>query len=114
MYEGAAATWHGLLKNADEGMAAPAAILPFFRVAVFGQILPLFLFLSSPWFAAAAVLGYAARIAARCRFSQSWRGCLLHPLGVLLLLLFQWQALCLKMLREAVIWRSRSYWPHPR
>ena len=46
MYHNAAEVWRGLTKNATEGMAAPARILPFTFLLFCGQILPLLLALS--------------------------------------------------------------------
>src|SRR6202522_2217860 len=46
MYHNAAEVWQGLAKNATEGMASPARILPFTFLLFCGQILPLLLGLS--------------------------------------------------------------------
>ena len=46
MYHNASEVWRGLAKNATEGMAAPARILPFTFLLFCGQILPLLLALS--------------------------------------------------------------------
>jgi hypothetical protein len=43
------------------------------------------------------------------RFRQDWRGALLHPVGVLLLLVVQWYALWRKVRGGAVSWRDRTY-----
>ncbi len=50
------------------------------------------------------VRGLAAR-----RFRQDWRGALLHPIGILLLLAIQWYALIRKLSGRAVSWRDRAY-----
>ncbi len=46
MYHNASEVWQGLSKNATEGMAAPARILPFTLLLFCGQVLPLLLALS--------------------------------------------------------------------
>ena len=46
MYHNAAEVWRGLAKNATEGMAAPARILPFTLLLFCGQVLPLLLAIS--------------------------------------------------------------------
>ena len=43
MYRSAGEVWSGLSKNATEGMAAPARILPFSFLLFFGQVIPLLL-----------------------------------------------------------------------
>lgn len=42
-------------------------------------------------------MGYMVRLASAARFRQDWRGALLHPLGVLITLLLQWNALARKL-----------------
>src|SRR5271155_1790886 len=46
MYQNATEVWHGLSKNATEGMGAPARILPFTFLLFCGQILPFLLAVS--------------------------------------------------------------------
>src|SRR3984885_15512830 len=43
MYRSASEVWRGLAKNATEGMAAPARVLPLTILLFCGQILPLLL-----------------------------------------------------------------------
>lgn len=136
MYETAGATWNGLLKNATEGMAARGRILPFTLLLFFGSIAPLLLVAcwaavmsvamtgaemsgDSAWdgyaVAVTALLGAAAcaaflvRLIACRRFKQPLWSALLHPLGVTLLLLLQWQAWLRERLGTPVEWRARSY-----
>lgn len=131
MYTSAAATWNGLSKNATEGMAAPARILPMTLLLGFGQVLPLPLlalawerttfvipFLGPPirigmapvwWAVAAVMLSYFPRAINAVRYRQSWLGALLHPLGVALLLVLQWVALVRKLLGRPATWKSRAY-----
>lgn len=131
MYTSASAVWNGLAKNATEGLAAPARIVPITLLLVFGQVLPLLLlgwawthtryifpFLGPPirigmapvwWACAAVVLSYLPRLLNAARFKQSVPSALLHPLGVLLLLVLQWYALARRVLRKPATWKSRSY-----
>ena len=102
MYHNAAEVWSGLGKNATEGMASPGR-LPFFTILLFcGQVLPLLILIWSyaanmsllsrlAW--AALAMGYSIRIASAWRYRQSWRSIALHPVGVLILLILQWNAL---------------------
>ncbi len=138
MYTSAAQVWSGLAKNATEGIAAPARIVPVSLVLMLGQVLPfvpLFLMLTSPLFALhleplrmdiyttqpyrlaimlsslvfAAFAGWSVRLASAKRFKQDWRSALLHPLGILLLLGVQWYALLRKLSGRSVSWRNRAY-----
>jgi glycosyltransferase involved in cell wall biosynthesis len=116
MYRNAGEVWRGLGKNATEGMATPIRILPFTIMLFFGQVLPL------PWLLWAAVThapvewplialiaGYTPRLLAGWRFRQSVLGAALHPLGVALLLILQWQSLIRKLLRRQATWKQRAY-----
>ena len=132
MYDSARAVWTGLAKNATEGLGAPARILPFTALLLLGQIVPVLL--AGAWMmyavhrladgtgvpqpraavAGAAILmaltaSYLPRVLAVRRFRQSPLSALLHPLGVLLLLLVQWYALSRQLLGQPVAWRARRY-----
>jgi hypothetical protein len=133
MYDSAGAVWMGLAKNATEGIATPARIVPFTVLLVMGQILPVLLLAAGvallvefaivgadfdqPALAAAvgvAILlafltSYLPRLVAVRRFQQPLVSALLHPLGVALLLLVQWYALVRQVLGRPVAWRARSY-----
>lgn len=131
MYRTARTTWNGLAKNATEGIAAPARIVPFTLLLGLGQVSPLPLlwlawqhtrfiipFFGPPirvgmvpvWIAAAAVaLSYLPRVINTIRYRQSWLGALLHPVGVLLLLVLQWYALGRKLLGRPAGWKAREY-----
>ena len=118
MYHTNAETWRGLGKNATEGLAAPATILPMTVLLLFGQIVPFaLLFLAKPgsWMfnltAIGGGLALVPRVVAAQRFRQSWPGALLHPLGVLLLLGIQWHALLRKLLGQPMQWKGRDYLP---
>ncbi len=131
MYRSASTTWNGLAKNATEGIAAPARIVPMTLFLGIGQVLPLpllwlawqhtrfiFPFLGPPvrigvapvWAASVAVaLSYLPRIVNTVQYRQSWFGAALHPLGVLVLLVLQWYALCRKLLGHPAGWKARQY-----
>lgn len=118
MYHTNIETWRGLGKNATEGLAAPTMILPMTLLLLGGQILPfIMLFLAAPgswpfyFSASAGGLALLPRLLAAGRFRQSWPGALLHPLGVLLLLGIQWQALLKKFLGQPMQWKGRDYRP---
>ena len=111
MYTDAAQVWEGLCKNATEGMAKPRA-LPVWTVILFGgQVLPAVLMLLAPsWpagLALAASLGLRLVLAAR--FRQPWVAAVLHPLGVLALLVVQWSALVRAARGRPATWRGRAY-----
>jgi hypothetical protein len=122
MYHDAAEVWRGLSKNATEGIAAPRR-LPVFTLLLFcGQVMPLPLLLWFQlntglgqaafllWLAAASLLsGYAIRIVSAIRYRQSWRSVALHPVGVLVLLALQWNALFRKLRGRPATWKERAY-----
>lgn len=131
MYTSAAEVWSGLAKNATEGIAAPARIVPVSIALLLGQVLPfvtvpyvalllgyMFLLGISTPLVAWALLGvvpisilaaWLPRAAAARRFQQDWRSALLHPVGVLLLVVIQWYALFRKIRGGSVSWRGRAY-----
>jgi hypothetical protein len=121
MYQNASEVWRGLAKNATEGMAAPARILPFTFLLVCGQILPVLLALAllvSPasfsatarslvWVALAA--SFLPRLFSVWKYRQPLLSALLHPLGVAILLTIQWYALLRKLAGQHVTWKERAY-----
>ena len=119
MYHGAAQTWRGLGKNAIEGMAAPAAIVPWTILLIGGQVVPWIgacvsgargEFGLAWWlFVAGATMGLLVRLAGARRFAQSTLGALLHPLGIMLLIVIQWQALVRGLCGKPSHWRGRNY-----
>jgi hypothetical protein len=122
MYRSATQVWQGLSKNATEGMAAPARILPFTVMLGLGQVLPLPLLvlwllrpslfpmpLSGAMLALTVIAGYLPRILAASRYRQSWRGALLHPLGIAVLLILQWTAFTRKRMGAQATWKQRAY-----
>ena len=118
MYRGAEEVWQGLGKNATEGMASPRRI-PIFSVLLFcGQVLPLPVALLASvqqdnaavqYAMIAAGLGFAIRLISAAKYRQSWVGALLHPVGVLLLLVLEWGALQRKLAGRTAMWKQREY-----
>jgi hypothetical protein len=117
MYRGGAELWQGLGKNATEGLAHPARVLPATLLLLGGQVMPLLLLAASPWLplpaailaAAGTLLLYLPRLAGMRRFRQSALGAVLHPLGVIVLLAIQWQGLVRKVLGRPAAWKGRQY-----
>lgn len=125
MYRDAGEVWRGLAKNATEGLAAPAAIVPWTLLLGLGQVLPslLLVALSVATLLTGAAPGgevwlltllgvaasYGPRLDAAARFRQSWRGALVHPVGVALLLAIQWYALGRRLLGRPAAWKGRRY-----
>lgn len=113
MYANAAQVWEGLCKNATEGMAKPIALPVWTAVLAGGQVLPLVLMLASPsWQAGLALAaGVGTRLVLAARFRQPLVSALLHPLGVLALLVVQWFSLVRAWRGGRATWRGRAYQP---
>jgi glycosyltransferase involved in cell wall biosynthesis len=121
MYRNAFEVWRGLAKNATEGMAAPARILPFTFLLFCGQILPALLAISvviapasyshsaRSLILAALAASFVPRLLSVWKYRQSLYSALVHPLGVSVLLLLQWYALLRKMAGQSVTWKERAY-----
>jgi len=119
MYHNAHEVFFGLLKNADEGLASPARIIPFSLVLFVGQVLPLALLACAPalthprnfeFIAALAVLAsYLPRLVAVWRFRQPLFASFFHPLAITVLLGIQWYALLRSVCRMPATWKGRSY-----
>ena len=121
MYTSASEVWSGLAKNAVEGLGAPSLIIPMSALLFLGQILP-FLALGSLTYAwrnqhhlsflvtlTTIISAYLPRFLGVLRFRQDWRGAILHPIGIAVLLAIQWYALCRKSLGCKTSWRHRTY-----
>jgi hypothetical protein len=117
MYRGAGELWHGLAKNATEGLASPAMIVPATLLLLGGQVFPMGLLAAAAWLPhaalaltiVAALLAYLPRLTSAVRFRQSLVGALLHPAGVCVLLAIQWYALVRGIMRRPATWKGRSY-----
>jgi hypothetical protein len=125
MYRGAGEVWRGLSKNATEGVAAPAAIVPFTLLLAGGQVLPPALLLAAlvplvrllpveavVLAALGTVAGLVPRLAATRRFRQPLAGALLHPLAIAVFLVLQWTALLRQLAGRPAGWKGRRY-PRP-
>lgn len=119
MYAGALATWKGLGKNATEGLGNPRMIVPATALLLAGQVLP-FVLLGAAFFTGAGwpaillagigvAMAWLPRFLAAVAYRQSALGALLHPLGVALLLVIQWEALIRRQLGLGSSWRGRTY-----
>ena len=108
MYQDAAGVWQGLTKNATEGMAKPLALPIWTALLAGGHILP-FLLLPSPVAWAACGCAWGLRAILAWRFRQSWLSVVLHPLGVGVLLVLQWNALLRQAAGVKATWRGRAY-----
>jgi len=123
MYNSSAEVWHGLAKNATEGIAAPSRILVFSFLLLFGQIAPLPLALAVLlthnagneelllWLVAAVACSFLPRFIAVARFRQGRLSAILHPIGVGVLLALQWYALARKIAGRTATWKQRAYNP---
>ena len=116
MYRTAPTLWNGLAKNAVEGLARPALIVPTTLLLFGGQVLPILLVPLLPWAGWATVpilsavfLSYLPRLLGLRRFRQSRVGCILHPMGVAVLLLIQWYGLLRWLLGRPVGWKGRIH-----
>jgi hypothetical protein len=115
MYEGASAVWNGFAKNAHEGLAAPASVIPMSLLLLLGQVVPFFALLmggcsslAGRGFLVAWALGMVLRAALAFRFKQSWLGVFLHPVSVTALLVNQWYGAFRNVLGVPVGWRGRT------
>ena len=119
MYAGALATWKGLGKNATEGLGNPRMIVPATLLLLAGQVLPfgimgVAIIRGAPWPAIALAgtgmaMAWLPRLIGAVVYRQSILGALLHPLGVALLVIIQWEALVRKQLGLGSSWRGRTY-----
>ena len=120
MYRNAGQVWQGLAKNATEGIAAPVRILPISLVLALGQIVPYLLLVTlllgravkpevMVYVLVAVGSAWLPRVIAALRFRQDWRGAVLHPVGIAVLLAIQWYSLTRKLTGGAVSWKDRAY-----
>ena len=117
MYDGAAAVWAGLSKNATEGVASLPLLPIVTAMLLLGHVLPLPVAIvasmrgdtaSLAMAFVAAFLSIAPRLDAAQRFHQPVDGALLHPFGVVLFLAIQWEALLRGLVGKQVAWRGRG------
>ena len=118
MYDGAEQVWRGFTKNATEGMAKPLA-LPIWTVLLGGghvlpfALLPLAVVADDAegarLSAIAVALVWGARAMLAARVQQSALSVLLHPVGMVLVLVIQWTALAAAWRGRPQSWRGRTY-----
>lgn len=110
MYTRSSDVFEGFSKNATEGMARPLVLPLWTFLLLSANLLPLLSALRGAELAVYALvcntLTYAALMQ---RFRQSPWGLLLRPLGVLVFILLQWQALLGKWVGRPSTWKGRSY-----
>jgi hypothetical protein len=119
MYRSARAVWDGLGKNATEGLAAPAMIVPATLLLLGGQVMPFALLgvgitgtLPAVAFGLAGlgvVAAYYPRIQAAHHFGQPLREALLHPFAMMVLLAIQWVAFLRTLVGRPATWKGRVY-----
>ena len=111
MYANAAEVWEGLCKNATEGMAKPRALPVWTVILAGGQVLPAVLMIVAPSLVAALALvaSIGFRLVLAARFRQPWIAALLHPVGVLAVLVVQWASLVRAQRGRPATWRGRAY-----
>lgn len=111
MYVNAAQVWEGLCKNATEGMAKPAALPVWTLVLGGGQVLPAVLMLVAPSWPAGLALaaGVGTRLVLAWRFRQPVASAVVHPVGVLALLVVQWFSMGRALAGGRATWRGRAY-----
>jgi cellulose synthase/poly-beta-1,6-N-acetylglucosamine synthase-like glycosyltransferase len=117
MYLSGGEVWRGLTKNATEGMASWVRLPVFTVLLLFVQVLPLPLaawsFAHNYYFPSrvgvmALTLTYGVRFFGAWRYRESWLGAVLHPVGVLMLLVLQWFAFFRKLLGFKATWKQRE------
>jgi hypothetical protein len=118
MYANWAEVWQGFTKNATEGMARPVA-LPVWTVLLGGgHLLPCLLVPAALLLGDAEALGrslaalgllFAARLAVALVVRQPLVSVVLHPVGIVIVLLIQWNALIAARRGRQASWRGRSY-----
>lgn len=119
MYQNASQVFHGLLKNATEGMASPGRLVVFTTLLFGGEVLPLIL-LGYVLVAGASpkvfdlvlistALAYGLRLLLAFRFQQPLLAALVHPISILSFLCLQWYALCRQFAGLPSTWKDRTY-----
>jgi glycosyltransferase involved in cell wall biosynthesis len=117
MYRGLRQTWHGLAKNAYEGIANERLIVPFSVLLLMGYVAPTIL--AAGWLLgtstvppiaiAGLVFSYIPRFLSAYRFDRDWLTAWLFPVSILLFLALQWSALLNHHRGTKSTWRGRAY-----
>jgi glycosyltransferase involved in cell wall biosynthesis len=120
MYRSASEVFCGLLKNANEGIAAPVRILVFSLLLGVGHIIPFLL----PFFIGgknehaillyalslvACVLSIFPRVLASFRYRQPLFEAFLHPIAIFVFLALQWRARFRDLAGTPAVWKGRHY-----
>ena len=117
MYRSAAEVWAGLSKNAREGMATPMGIAVWSLLLFGGHIaaplvgMGLWMMSSSlSWLWTPLLMApWALRLVQSVRFRQSLVSAVLHPAGIMLLLVIQWHAFLRDLRGLGPSWKDRDY-----
>jgi glycosyltransferase involved in cell wall biosynthesis len=116
MYQNGRDVFSGLAKNATEGLAAPARILPVTLLFLCGQVLPLLLLfmpglppVTRAIAGAALLTALLPRVLAVRRFKHPAWPVLTHPFAIVALLGIQWFALARTLFGRPAQWRGRAY-----
>lgn len=119
MYQNASEVFSGLLKNANEGIAAPIRIFVFTVLLLGGHVLPeivLFCALYKQQFKQAfwlsllaVVMSMLMRVLASYRFRQPLFEALLHPFAIVVFLGVQWKARFRDLSGRPAVWKGRTY-----
>ncbi len=116
MYSGAAEVVRGVLKNADEGIANPRAIMPFSVLLLGSTLLPLLLligavighhFIIAAIACVALVTVHVPRFMAIRDLQQPVTSALLHVPAITAFVFLQWIALAMSLLGRKVTWKNR-------
>lgn len=116
MYRSAGQVLRGLAKNASEGIASPALIVPFSSILLGGSVLPwvglvaaLITGQSTPMIVSlvAIIVSHVPRVVAVYQFRQSWFGALCHSPATVTFVAIQWFAFINHLLGRKVAWRGR-------
>jgi glycosyltransferase involved in cell wall biosynthesis len=114
MYRRAGEVWMGFVKNAREGLGSPRLIFPATVILLFGQVLPVFFFISAASSMDRVLAGigtgavFLPRLISMVRFRQSFLGALTHPLGVAVLIAIQWAGFVSGLARRGTVWKGRT------
>lgn len=116
MYCSASQVLRGLAKNASEGIASPALIIPFSSILLGGTALPWIGLVGSIVTGQtialvvsiiAILVSHVPRTVAVHQFQQSWFGALCHTPAVITFVAIQWFAFVNHLLGRQVAWRGR-------
>jgi hypothetical protein len=115
MYEGLGGVWKGFAKNAHEGLASRASLIPMSLLLLFGQVFPAVCLAlrcgglnARVLFVVALLCGLGLRAALALRFAHPWMGVVGHPFSVVLLLLNQWYGAFRHAVGVPVGWKGRT------